>query len=103
MDQAFIAIGIYSVSTNQEELNGIYKNISQRLKDGHVVDSLYLDNVTIKIHGNTAIVTFTSVTKGRIKDIPFTDRRTQFYDVWIRKNIPGKRYLPSQHLLNEPA
>ncbi len=85
MDDGFISIGASSISTKQEELNGIYQNISERMKNNHVVDSLYLDDVNIKIHDNTAIVTFISVTKGRIKDVPFANRRTRFYDVWVKK------------------
>ena len=63
----------------------VYKNITQRNKNRHVVDSLYFEDWQVKIHGLTAIVTFISVTKGSIKDVPYTNRRTRMYDVWIRK------------------
>jgi hypothetical protein len=86
MDEKFMAIGLTSVSNKQEELNGIYENISQRLKNNHLVDSLYLDNYNVQIFDNTAIVTFISVTKGRINDVPFANRRTRMYDVWIKRN-----------------
>ena len=85
MDESFISIGTSSISTKQEELNGIYKNISQRINDKHEVDSLYLDNVDINIYGTAAVVTFISVTKGRINSVPFTNRRTRMYDVWIKR------------------
>ncbi|MGB8192645.1 MAG: hypothetical protein WCF67_12035, partial [Chitinophagaceae bacterium] len=64
MDETFIAIGAKKVSSKQEELDGIYKNMSQRIKDGHVVDSLYFEDVITRFYGNTAIITFVSVTKG---------------------------------------
>jgi len=86
MDKSFIAIGANSISNKQEELDGIHENISQRLKNNHIVDSLYFEDFHVKIHGATAIVTFISVTAGRIKDIPFTNRRTRFYDVWVKKD-----------------
>lgn len=70
--------------SKREELEGIYNTMSKRIKEDPIVDSLYFDDVAIRIYGNTAIVTFISVTKGRIKNIPFT--RTLMYDVWIRKN-----------------
>ena len=35
----------------------MYKNISERLKKGHVVDSLYLDDVVIKFHGSIVLKT----------------------------------------------
>src|SRR5690349_3068736 len=64
MDESFISIGDNSISNKQEELNGMYKNISQRLKNNPLVDSPYLDNFQIKFYGATAIVTYISVTKG---------------------------------------
>ena len=85
MDEAFIAIGTTGVSSKQEELEGIYKNMSQRIKDGHVVDSLYFEDIVTRFYGSTAIITFISVTKGKIKDVSFNNRRTRIYDVWIRK------------------
>lgn len=90
MDDAFISIGDNSISNKHQELAGTYKNISQRLQNGHIVDSLYLDDFTIRIYGATAIVTYISVTKGRIKNVPFADRRTRIYDVWIKKNDQWK-------------
>jgi len=86
MDEKFIAIGITSISNKQQELNGIYENISERLKNNHIVDSLYLDDIHVHIFENTAVVTFISVTNGRIKEVPFTNRRTRMYDVWIKRN-----------------
>jgi hypothetical protein len=86
MDNTFIAIGPAGIGNKQQELTGIYENMSDRLKNNHVVDSLYLDDVRIKIYDNTAIITFVSVTKGRIKEVPFANRRTRMYDVWIKRN-----------------
>ena len=85
MDDRFMSVGLTGISTKQQELDGIYQNISERLKNGHVVDSLYLDDVRIQIYENTAVVTFFSVTKGRIKEVPFENRRTRMYDVWIKR------------------
>lgn len=85
MDDSFISIGDNTISNKQEELVGIYKNISERLKNNHIVDSLYLDDFKVKIYGTSAIVTFISVTKGSIKGVAFSNRRTRIYDVWIKK------------------
>ncbi|MEP7255050.1 MAG: nuclear transport factor 2 family protein [Ferruginibacter sp.] len=90
MDDSFISINPSGILNKQEELDGIYKNISQRINNDHVVDSLYLDDVHIRFYEATAVVSFVSVTKGRIKDIPFTNRRTRFYDVWIYRNNSWK-------------
>jgi len=85
MDEKFISVGLTGTSNKQQELDGIYENISERMKNNHIVDSLYLDDVRIQIYGNTAVVTFFSVTKGRIKEVPFANRRTRMYDVWIKR------------------
>jgi len=55
-----------------------------RKKNEHIVDSLYLEDFKVQQHGNIAIVTFFSVTKGRIEGTPFQNRKTRMYDVWIK-------------------
>ena len=86
MDDGFISVNTTGIANKQQELDGIYRHISQRSKDGHVVDSLYLDDIRVQVYDNAAVVTFISVTRGRIKDIPFNNRRTRFYDTWIKRN-----------------
>jgi lactoylglutathione lyase len=86
MDDRFVSIGTAGISTKQKELDGMFSNISDRIKSKHIVDSLYLDDVQIQIHENTAIVTFVSITKGSIKGQPFKNRRTRIYDVWMKRN-----------------
>jgi hypothetical protein len=86
MDETFVSVGLTGLVNKQEELKGIYENMSQRLKDNHIVDSLYLEDVQIQFYDNTAVVTFFSVTKGRINGVPFVNRRTRMYDVWIKRN-----------------
>ncbi|RIV23340.1 nuclear transport factor 2 family protein [Fibrisoma montanum] len=86
MDETFVAVGLTKTYSKQAELDGIFTTMNERIRAGHVVDSLYFDDVRITIYDNTAVVTFISVTKGTIKDVPFANRRTRMYDVWIRKN-----------------
>jgi len=86
MDETFISVGLTSLSNKQQELKSIYDNINERLKNNHIVDSFYLDDMHIQIYENTAVVTFFSVTRGRINNVPFENRRTRFYDVWIKRN-----------------
>lgn len=86
MHDRFISIGLSSISSKQQELNGIYINMSQRKKNQHVVDSLHFEDWHAIIHGSTAIVTFISVTRGKVKDVPFANRRTRMFDVWIKQN-----------------
>lgn len=86
LHERFQYIGVQNVTNKQEELEGIYKNISQRLKEGHTVDSFYLDQFKAEIFDNTAIVSFFTVTKGMMKATPYENKRTRFYDVWVREN-----------------
>jgi hypothetical protein len=85
MDDRFVSINSRDITNKQQELVGMYNNISQRLKEDHFVDSFYLDDFRVDYFDNTAVVTFYIVTKGRIKGVPFENRRTRFYDVWIKR------------------
>jgi len=90
MDDGFISINSREVTNKQQELAGMYNNINQRLKDDHIVDSFYLDEFRADYFENTAVVTFFIVSKGRIKGVRFENRRTRFYDVWIKRNDQWK-------------
>ncbi len=85
MDKTFVSVGLKGLSNKQQDLEGMYNNISKRLKENHVVDSFYLDDIRIQLYNKTAVVTFFTVTKGRIKGVPFENRRTRWYDVWIKR------------------
>jgi hypothetical protein len=85
MDSSFMAIGENKISSKKEELVGIYKNMFARKMNKHIVDSLYFDDLHINIFNNTAVVSFISVTKGSINAVPFNNRRTRMYDVWIKR------------------
>jgi hypothetical protein len=90
MDDRFISINSKDITTKHEELVSMYNNINHRLKENHFVDSFYLDDFRVDFFENTAVVTFTIVSKGRIKDVPFDNRRTKFYDVWIKRKNQWK-------------
>ncbi len=45
MDEKFIAVYPKTISNKQQELAGIYKNISQMKRDEHFIDSFYLDDL----------------------------------------------------------
>src|SRR5687767_14864107 len=68
MDDGFVSIDAQKVINKKAELEGIYNNINQRLKEGHTVDFFYLDQFRVDLFDNTAVVTFFTVTNGRIKD-----------------------------------
>jgi hypothetical protein len=85
LDESFISIDDTGILDKQQELKEVYESVIQMRKSEHLIDSLYLDSVHIQTYKKFAVVTFIAVTKGRIKNIPFQNRRTRFYDVWIKK------------------
>ena len=93
LHERFNYIGVHEVTNKQQELKGIYDNISQRLKEGHTMDSFYIDQFKAEFFDNTAIVSFFTVTKGMNKSMPYENRRTRFYDVWVKEK--GKWKLVS--------
>jgi len=86
IDNSFISVSKSGIETKQEELKGVYESIMQRKKEGHTVDSLYLDKFRADLYDNTAVVTFVAVTNGKMKDSSYSNRRTLIYDVWIKRN-----------------
>ena len=86
LDDSFAAVDGLSVANKQEELKSLYDNIHEREAKGHSVDSFYLTDIRIQFYEESAVVTFLVVTRGRINDKPFRDRKTRLYDVWVRRN-----------------
>jgi hypothetical protein len=82
----FIAVYPHKLQNKQQELTGIYNNITQRKKEGETMDSLYLDDFRAQFHNHTAIVTFYTVTKGTRKGVPYENQRWRWYDVWVKEN-----------------
>ena len=89
----FVAVYPHKLQNKQQELDGIYRGILQRQQDGETMDSLYLDDFRAQVYGNTAIVTFFTVTKGRRKTGPYENQRWRWYDVWVKEK--GKWKLVS--------
>jgi hypothetical protein len=85
LDESFISIDDTGILDKKQELKEVYESVIQMRKSEHFIDSLYLDSVHIQIYRKFAVVTFIAVTNGRIKNIPFQNKRTRFYDVWIKK------------------
>ncbi len=95
MDEKFIAVYPRTISNKQQELAGIYKNISQMKRDEHFIDSFYLDDFKVQLYDYTAVATFFSVTKGRIKAVPFENKRWRWTDVWVKRKGEWK-FVSSQ-------
>lgn len=85
MDDSFMSISASGTTSKPDELVDYYKTISQRLRDSIFIDSFRLENNVINLYGNTAVITFIVHTFRKEKGIP-GERRTRFYDVWIKSN-----------------
>jgi hypothetical protein len=85
MDDGFIGITASGTSNKQEELIDYHQTISQRLRDSIIIDSFRLENTIVNLYGTTAVVTFVVHTFRKDKGIP-VERKTRFYDVWIKRN-----------------
>ena len=94
IDNTFIGISGNGIHNKQEDILDMYNNISQRLKDSIVIDSFQLENTIANIYGNTAVVTFIVHTNGKNKT-EITNRRTRFYDVWVKQD-DGWKAVASQ-------
>jgi hypothetical protein len=89
MDSTFISISDEGVKNKTNDLISMYKNIKQRQRDSIIIDSFRLDTAVVNVYGNSAVVTFIVNTFGRNKTEP-RERRTRFYDVWIKRNEKWK-------------
>ena len=95
MDDQFINVSGNAITSKQAELAFMFKNFEQRKQQNHIIDSFYLDHFRVDYFDNTAIVTFHIVTKGMENNKPYENKRTMFYDVWVKRN--GKWKLVSMH------
>ena len=85
LDSTFIAVSANRISNKEEELKGIHDNISAMRKDSIFLDSLKLEDATVNLYGNAAVVTFIVHTYKKEKG-KSTEKRTRFYDVWINRD-----------------
>ncbi len=84
MDSTFTGISEQGMENKKEALLGMYNNISMRLKDSIFIDSFTFENARVNLYQKTAVVSFVVHSYGRNKQA-LTERRTRFYDVWIKR------------------
>lgn len=83
----FVAIYPHKLQNKHEELAGIYRGRVKAQEEGITVDSLYLDDFRARFYngGNTAVLTFYTVSRGSEKDTPCENLRWRWYDVWVKE------------------
>lgn len=85
LDSTFYSVADNHISNKQQEIKGIYDNMSAMRRDSIFLDSLTLEDSMINIYGNMAVVftVFHSYKKDKGRPI---EKRTRFYDVWISRD-----------------
>ena len=94
LDSTFINVNALYIHNKQEEISGIYDNMSGMRADSIFLDSLILEEPLVNLYGNTAVISFISHTYKKEKGRP-TEKRMRFYDVWIKRE-DGWRAVSSQ-------
>lgn len=84
LDSTFISISAGHISNKQQELKGIYENISAMRKDSIFLDSMKFEETLVHVYENTAVASFIVHTYKKDKGRP-VEKRTRFYDVWIKR------------------
>ena len=84
LDPGFIGISADKIGTKQQELKGMYDNISNMRSDSIFLDSLRFEDARVNIYDNSAVVTMIVHTYKKDKRKP-VEKRTRFYDVWIKR------------------
>lgn len=86
---SFMGISEEGIHNKEQLLESMYSTISQRLADSIVVERFRLENEEVRIHENTAVVTFIVHTFKKNKGVP-EEKKTRFYDVWIKQDDTWK-------------
>jgi hypothetical protein len=89
IDESFIGISSDGIKNKQQSLLEMYISIAQRHRDSIVVDSFKLEEIIINVYNSAGVVTFVVHTYGKNKGMS-TERRTRFYDVWVKKGTEWK-------------
>lgn len=101
LDSSFVSINGGHLSTKQEELEGIYQNISAMRSDSILIDSFKLEDTRVAQYENAAVVTFTVHTFKKDRNRPI-EKRTRFYDVWINRNGSWKAVASQGTVIEQP-
>ncbi|RYY71192.1 MAG: nuclear transport factor 2 family protein [Chitinophagaceae bacterium] len=89
MDSTFIEVANDKLKNKHEVLATIYQNNISNLEKKVSLDSFRLEEPIIHVYGNAAVVTFIMHTF-RKKEDSLLQRRTRFYDVWVKRDMQWK-------------
>ena len=89
MDSTFIELTKKGTKNKHEVLKTIYRNNIENRQSKISLDSFLLEDSIVHLYGNTAVVTFILHTFRKNDDSLF-ERRTRFYDVWVKRDEKWK-------------
>jgi len=85
MDSTFIELSRDKIKNKHEVLKTIHRNNIDNISSNISLDSFVLEDPVVHLYDNTAVVTFIMHTYRKKEQVPF-ERRTRFYDVWVKRN-----------------
>ena len=84
MDSTFIELSEDSVKNKSEVLKTIFQDNIHKLENKISLDSFRLEEPIVHVYGDASVVTFILHTFRKKEDSLF-QRRTRFYDVWVKR------------------
>ena len=89
MDSTFIELSKGKIKNKHEVLKTIFQNNLVNIRENILLDSFRLEEPVVHLYEKAAVVTFIMHTFRKKENIPF-ERRTRFYDVWVKRNNQWK-------------
>ena len=84
LDSAYMGISEYGIHNRHEEMADMISSMEQRRKNNIYIDTFEIEDEIVNLYSNAAVVTFVLNSYRKENGIPI-QRRTRFYDVWIKK------------------
>ena len=89
MDSTFIELSGDTIKNKHEVLKTIFQDNFDNIKNKISLDSFRLEEPVVHVYDNSSVVTFIIHTFRKKEDSLF-ERRTRFYDVWIKRGSEWK-------------
>lgn len=89
MDTTFIELSKDKIKNKHEVLRTIFQDNLDKIENKISLDSFRLEEPIVHLYDNTAVVTFILHTFRKKEDSSY-QRRTRFYDVWVKREAQWK-------------
>jgi len=84
MDTTFIELSKEKIKNKHEVLRTIFQDNLDRVTNNITLDSFKLEEPVVHLYDNSAVVTFIMHTFRKKEDSAY-QRKTRFYDVWVKR------------------